>query len=182
MRITTWAEYRDWTRQDLAAIDPARTRWRYLYRYKYPTVHFLRKLRLAELFLNRARGPVGRALALLLRHRAREAGMRLGFSIPPGVFGPGLAIVHWGTIVVNDKARVGARCRLHPCTVIATKDGAEPVIGDDAYIGPGAKIMGGIHLGDRVAVGANAVVNRSFPDDSVVAGVPARLIGQATEG
>lgn len=54
----------------------------------------------------------------------------------------------------------------------ATKDGA-PVIGDDVYIGPGAKIYGNIVLGDRVTIGANAVVNRNFGNDQLLVGIPA---------
>jgi maltose O-acetyltransferase len=55
-------------------------------------------------------------------------------------------------------------------------DIGEVVIGDGCWIGAGAKILKGVHLGDRCVVGAGAVVTKSFPDDSVVAGVPARVI------
>jgi serine O-acetyltransferase len=53
-----------------------------------------------------------------------------------------------------------------------------PTIGDDCYLGSGAKLFGGIEIGPRTIVGANAVVNRSFPEGNVtIAGAPARVIG-----
>jgi len=50
------------------------------------------------------------------------------------------------------------------------------VLGDDVFVGPGAAIFGAVELGDRVEVGANAVVRSSFGSDVVVAGVPARVV------
>jgi len=110
-----------------------------------------------------------------VRWRLREHGIRLGFTIPPNVFGPGLSIAHWGTIVVNENCRVGARCRIHPGVCLGWTASGVPVLGDDCYLGPGAKVFGGVILGDRTIVGANAVVNRSFPGGSVtLVGVPAQ--------
>jgi serine O-acetyltransferase len=51
------------------------------------------------------------------------------------------------------------------------------VLGNNIYIGPGAKIFGKIRLADGIAIGANAVVNRSFDEPGItIAGVPARQI------
>lgn len=52
-----------------------------------------------------------------------------------------------------------------------------PTIGDDVYIGPGAKLFGRIEVSDRIAVGANAVVNKSFGEPGIsIGGVPAKKI------
>lgn len=69
--------------------------------------------------------------------------IRLGFTIPLNVFGPGLCIAHRGTIVVNKNAKVGKNCRIHACTNIGSNiDGVSaPQIGNNVYIGPGAKIL-----------------------------------------
>jgi len=108
--------------------------------------------------------------------------MALGFSIPPNIFGPGLSIAHYGTIVVNKFAQIGENCRLHTCVNIGTEAGYEdraPKIGDNVYIGPGAKIFGDISIPNNVAIGANAVVNKSFTQENIVlAGVPARKVGE----
>jgi serine O-acetyltransferase len=176
MPIRSWDDYRRYLAADLRAYDPRLDRWRPWVGIKYPQLAWQRKLRLAELMLNRASGPVSRAVALAFRLRARTAGIKLGFSIPPNVFGPGLCIVHWGTIVVNDRARVGARCRIHPGTVIGGKDEGVPVLGDDCYLGPGCKLIGPLVLGNDVKIGANAVVTKSFPDGVTLVGVPAQVM------
>lgn len=51
-----------------------------------------------------------------------------------------------------------------------------PTIGDDVYISAGARIIGKIHVGNNVIIGANAVVNKDVPDNTIVAGVPAKTI------
>ncbi|MBR1799656.1 MAG: serine acetyltransferase [Bacteroidales bacterium] len=108
----------------------------------------------------------------LLNHRLA---VRLGFTIPKNVFGPGLCIVHRGTIVVHPHAQVGSNCRLHTSTNIGDYNGV-PTLGDDVYVGPGAKIFGNITIGNNVAIGANAVVNQSVDDNCTVGGIPATVI------
>jgi serine O-acetyltransferase len=119
-----------------------------------------------------------------LRFRFERLSRALGFSIPVNVFGPGLSIAHRGTIVVNDAAKVGANCRIHVCVNIGTQAGTNrdaPIIGDNCYIAPGAKIFGPIMLGDNIAIGANAVVNKSFPEGNMtIGGIPARKISDKT--
>jgi serine O-acetyltransferase len=113
------------------------------------------------------------------RWRLERLSERTGFSIPLNVFGPGLSIAHPGTIVVHANASVGANCRIHVCVNIGASKGGDraPRIGDNVYIGPGAKIFGDIEIASDVAIGANAVVNKSFAEPGVtIAGVPARKI------
>lgn len=127
-----------------------------------------------------------RLLRHWVAHRYEWMGKKLGFTIGCNVFGPGLSIAHRGTIVVHNRARIGANCRLHVCVNIgaqAGQDGAVPWIGDNCYIGPGAKLFGAIRLGDNVAIGANAVVNKSFPEGNVtLGGVPARILSFKSSG
>lgn len=112
--------------------------------------------------------------------RFLRLGKKLGFSISPNAFGPGLSIAHYGTIVVNSGARIGANCRIHVDVNIGTAAGesqAAPTLGDNCYIGPGAKLFGSIVIGDNTAIGANAVVNKSFQDGNVtLGGIPAMII------
>jgi serine O-acetyltransferase len=122
----------------------------------------------------------------------RRISIKLGISISPNTFGPGLAIAHRGTIVVNGGARIGANCRIHVGVNIGTEAGksdAAPTVGNNCYIGPGAKIFGPIEIGANSVIGANAVVNKSFAEGSqTIAGIPAKVIskksskGLLTEG
>lgn len=119
---------------------------------------------------------------LFTAYRYRRISRKLGFSIPMNVFGPGLSIAHAGTIVVNPRTRVGANCRLHVCVNIGTKAGKSydvPTIGDNCYIAPGVKIFGKIEIGPNTVIGANAVVNSSFPEGNVtIGGIPARILSR----
>ena len=106
-------------------------------------------------------------------------GLKLGYSIPANVFGPGLSLPHTGTIVVSKYAKVGENCRLYVCTnkgVSAGKNGA-PTIGNNVYIGPGAILFGEINIADNTTIAANATVNKSCKDLNVVlAGSPAKIV------
>ena len=102
--------------------------------------------------------------------------MKLGFTIPRHVFGPGLSIAHWGSIVVHPDVRVGNNCRIHSAVNIGVLNGKCPTIGNNVYIAPGAKLFGGIIVGDNVTIGANAVVNKDVPSNVTVGGIPAKII------
>ena len=105
--------------------------------------------------------------------------VKLGFSIPINVFGPGLSIAHYGTIVVSEAAKVGKNCRLHEGVTIGATNGSAkaPQIGDNVFLGTGAKIIGDITLANDIAIGANAVVVKSIPESGVTyGGVPAKKI------
>lgn len=129
------------------------------------------------------RGGAWRPLYLFCRLMLRHQGVKYGLSIPYNTdVGPGLYIGHYGGVVVNDQAVIGRDCNINHGVTIGVAYGGRnpgvPKIGDRAYLGPGCVIIGGIRLGNDVAVGANAVVTESVPDSGVVAGVPARLISR----
>lgn len=142
---------------------------------------FQRLMRKLEYLTNCRRRPIFRKI---VAYQYRKLGRKLGFSIPINVFGAGLSIAHPGTIVVNKGARVGANCRLHVCVNIGTEAGKSanaPSIDDNCYIGPGVKIFGEINIGPNMAIGANAVVNKSFPDgNATLGGIPAKIISEKT--
>lgn len=103
-------------------------------------------------------------------------GIQLGLTVPPGTFAEGLHIMHWGALVVSGQARIGRNCRIHMGVNIGASGNGAPRLGDNVYIGPGAKLFGDIQIGDNVKIGANSVVNKSFPSNVVIAGVPAKII------
>ncbi|MBL0126388.1 MAG: serine acetyltransferase [Flavobacteriales bacterium] len=142
---------------------------------------YQRLLRRVEYLTNTSGGMFHDLVRKYWSWRLHEQSVRCGFEIPLNTFGPGLSIAHRGTIIVHPDARIGINCRIHIDVVIGTRPGPppEPVprIGNNCYIGPGAKIFGDVVLGDNLVVGANAVVDRSFPEGHMtIAGVPARKI------
>ena len=173
--IRSKVDYHAWRKADLEGA--GLSRWRFGMALRYPTFHFLRVLRRVEYLKNVKQGPVGSIERQIRTVYFRLLSIYLGFTIPPNTCGPGLRLNHWGTIVISAEARIGAGARINVCVNVGLKDGMAPQIGDEAYLGPGAKLFGGIELGNGVRVGANAVVNRSFPDNAILAGVPAKLIG-----
>jgi serine O-acetyltransferase len=154
--------------------------------FPYDLRNFETALRRLEYLHNQEQRPWVRIHKVFVYRRYLRLSRMLGYTIPVNVFGPGLSIAHVGTIVVNTGARVGANCRLHVCVNIGTEAGCSdkaPQIGDNVYIGPGAKIFGGIEIADGCAIGANAVVNKSFLEPgSVIAGVPACKVGEIDTG
>lgn len=54
--------------------------------------------------------------------------------------------------------------------------GRAPVLGNNVYIGAGARIIGNVRVGNNVRIGANAVVVNDIPDDATAVGVPARVV------
>lgn len=122
----------------------------------------------------------GKMMRWFYRFRYHRLSLKLGFSIPHNVAGPGLAIVHYGSIVISSHAKIGSNCRIHTGVNIGANGGesAAATIGDNVYIGPGAKIIGDIHIGNDVVIGANAVVTKDVPEGVSVAGVPAKVISE----
>jgi serine O-acetyltransferase len=105
----------------------------------------------------------------------------MGIQIPLGTkIDQGLYLPHYGLIVVHQKAKIGSHCTIGQGVTIGIAGRDEkkgvPEIGNYVYIAPGAKIIGKIKIGNNVMIGANAVVTKDVPDNSVVAGVPARII------
>jgi serine O-acetyltransferase len=100
-----------------------------------------------------------------------------GIELPCEVaLGPGFVIDHFGGIVVSGYTRFGAHCRIRTGVVIGIAkvgDTAAPQFGDHVDIGAGAKVIGGIRIGNNVSIGANAVVLCDVPDNCIAVGVPA---------
>lgn len=88
----------------------------------------------------------------------------------------GFRIDHFGSIIINCQVSAGKNLTVTHGVLIGQSDSGVPVLADGVAIGTGAKVIGGITLGDNVLVGAGAVVTKSFPDNAIVAGVPARLL------
>lgn len=181
--IRTKKEYKEYLIADLKASDLYKIKFAkrfYDNRYK-----FYKSLRLTEYYYNRKQNPFIKIIKKLLYIRHIRLCNKFNWTIPINVFGPGLAIVHTGTIVVSGSAKIGKNCRIHVCTnigrAISHGEAGAPIIGDNVYIGPGVKMFGKIKIGNNTAIGANSVVNKSFEEGNcTIAGVPAKKISDNT--
>lgn len=127
-------------------------------------------------------GRVARAFWKLIYH---HYSVKLGFTIPVNTFGKGLNIHHYGCVVVNDNARIGDNCNIQQGVNIGQNYGSSnvPIIGNNVYIGPGAKIFGKIVIADGCAIGANSVVCKDFIEpNKIIVGNPAKVVGERKPG
>lgn len=107
----------------------------------------------------------------------RICARKTGFQIPPFTCAFGLRFYHWGWCIVNCKARIGKNAVLYPGVCIGQKSENEvPIIGDNCIIGLGAKVIGGVRIGNNVTIAPNAVVTHDVPDNAIVGGIPAKII------
>lgn len=113
---------------------------------------------------------------------------KFGIDIPiTQKIGRGLYIGHFGGIVVGADVIIGKNCNLsHGVTLGQVNRGSRkgsPIVGDNVYIGVGAKVLGKIAIGNNVAIGANCVVIKDIPDNAVVVGIPGEIISyKGSEG
>ena len=170
---------RDAVRADLVAVyerDPA------CHRLIQPILYFkgfqgIQAYRLGHWLWTTGR----RDLAYFIQARVSEV---FGIDIHPGaVIGKGLMIDHAHSIVIGETAVVGDNVSmLHSVTLGGTgkeHDDRHPKIGNGVLIGAGAKVLGNIRIGNCSRIAAGSVVLTEVPPCKTVAGVPAKIVGEA---
>jgi serine O-acetyltransferase len=100
-----------------------------------------------------------------------------GLDLGRTPIGPGLFISH-GQATVLSAERIGSNLQVHQGVTVGWdyRGDRRPIIGDDVFIGAGAKILGAITVGDGARIGANAVVVCDVPAGATAVGVPARVV------
>jgi len=89
-------------------------------------------------------------------------------------FSDGLVLMHPIGVVINSKVKAGKNITIESGVVIGDEKGFSPSLGDNVFIGAGAKIIGNVIVGNNVKIGANAVVVKDIPDNSTALGIPAK--------
>jgi len=123
-------------------------------------------------------GTIGYLLCIII-HKFCE--IITGISLPPQCeIGEGLHISHFGGIIVNSRSKIGDYCNLHQGVTIGSSGRGDnensPILGDRVYIGANAVLIGDITIGDDVVIGAGAIVVNSIPARAVVVGNPAKIV------
>ena len=89
--------------------------------------------------------------------------------------GGGLLIQHGFATIIQAES-IGENCKIFQQVTIGYNGDFRPTIGDNVEICCGAKVIGGVRVGDNVTVGAQALVIRDVPANTVVGGVPAKIL------
>lgn len=164
-----------WVRpQDIVPVEQLTPRLMLSLLVRHPPLRAMAWLRLAEAL--RALGVRG-----VVRFVQRRLLRVYGLELSPGTsIGGGLYIAHPLGCVLHAE-RIGTNVTIIGQVTFGYRGGAQwPVIGDEAYIGVGARVLGGIRVGDRAKIGANAVALDDVPDDASVVGIPARVVARHT--
>jgi serine O-acetyltransferase len=93
-------------------------------------------------------------------------------------FGPSFVLIHGIGVVINGAVRGGTNVKIEHQVTIGAERRESPVLGDNVFIGAGAKIIGSVKIGNGARIGANAVVLHDVPADSTVVGIPAKVVRQ----
>lgn len=100
-----------------------------------------------------------------------------GFEIYySAIIGEGLKINHGLGSVIGARCRIGSNALLHQGITLGDRKGQRPVLGDSVTVYAGAKILGGIQIGDHSIIGANCVCMTDAPPHSVVVGIPGKIL------
>lgn len=140
----------------------------------YPGLHAVWGYRLAHWLWTHNLKLLGRLVSHIVRGLT-------GIEIHPGAtIGPGLFIDHGMGVVIGETAEIGANVTLyHGVTLGGTslaKGKRHPTLEDNVVVGTGAKVLGAITVGENSRIGANAVVIKPVPPNSVVVGVPGQVV------
>jgi serine O-acetyltransferase len=91
-------------------------------------------------------------------------------------FGPGFVLIHSTGVVINGQVRGGSNVHVEHQVTIGAERRQSPALGDDVFLGAGAKVVGAVTIGDGARIGANAVVVDDIPAHATAVGIPARVV------
>ena len=163
-------------RQDLQAVfdrDPAATSWLEVV-LTYAGFHAVVAYRVSHWFKTHH-------IPFFPRFISQTARILTGIEIHPSArIGTGFFIDHGMGVVIGETAEIGDFVTLFQGVTLGgtgkERGKRHPTLGNHVVVGAGAKILGGITIGDNVKIGANSVVLKNVAANSTVIGVPARVI------
>ena len=135
--------------------------------------------RLTRYFYLKNKTILFRLCQIMLKHYTYKFGCEISYKTD---IGKSAVITHPFGVVVFAK-KIGSNVWFHSgCVVGQAHNGVGdiPTIGNNVSFGVGCKVIGNITVGNNVIIGANAVVTHDIPDNSIVAGIPAKVIGHCS--
>jgi len=120
---------------------------------------------------------VSKTLGYIMYHRSK---IKYGCDIAPTAqIGADFKIAHIGGIVIGRNAIIGDECTINNNVTLGMKNAtsdAMPTLGNGVYVSTGAKLLGGISIGNDCIIGANSVVLISFENNRVIVGIPSKSV------
>ena len=92
------------------------------------------------------------------------------------VIGEGFKINHGVGTVIGARCKIGNNCTIHQNCTLGDRNGGRPTVGNNVIIYAGSMILGDITIGDDTIIGANSVVTKSCPPNSLIVGTPGRIL------
>ncbi|MEO8129671.1 MAG: serine O-acetyltransferase [Bryobacteraceae bacterium] len=140
----------------------------------YPGFHAILLHRLAHRLYNAG-------MPLLPRFISQVSRFLTGIEIHPGAtIGRRFFIDHGSGVVIGETTEIGDDVLIYQGVTLGgtgkEKGKRHPTLGNHVVVGTGAKVLGGINIGDYVKIGAGSVVIRPVPDHSTVVGIPGRVV------
>lgn len=115
--------------------------------------------------------------AFIKERVANKLMVKYGMEIAKNVkIGNNLKIEHFNGIVFGLGTVIGDNCTIYQQVTLGQKNGKCPIVGNNVVIYPGAKVLGGIHVGDNAVIAPNSVALKDIENGAVFAGIPAKRI------
>lgn len=92
--------------------------------------------------------------------------------------GKGFKINHGVGSVIGARCKIGENCMIHQNCTLGDKQGGRPQIGNNVIMYAGSMVLGDVIIGNNTIIGANSVVLDSFPDNSILVGIPAKNVSK----
>lgn len=142
-------------------------------------VRYLRALRKYEYHINNH----NKIRSLFYKIRLNKLGLKYNLHIGPNMVGAGISIPHISQGIIINAKNIGENLRINSGALIGNLDSDKnrPTIGNNVRVSIGAKVYGNISIGDNVIIAPNAVVTKDVPQNSVVGGIPAKLLTKRME-
>lgn len=146
-----------------------------------PIYNYVWALRHYEFYLNKEKEFTDAFFRQYWRFKFRHFQLKYDLHIEPNVLGAGVKIVHPGFRKIPNFVEIGENATILPMVLIGKKRPGvkgKAMIGNNVYISTGVTILAPVTIGDNVTIGAGAVVTKDIPDNTVVGGIPARIISK----
>jgi len=154
--------------QDCIARNPKGRFLKYIQQYfRIPGIKILIQYRLCQYLSKNGGGKIIISMSrLLLEHSCGKYCMTISEGLEAKA---GLSFPHNGPFVINPRAKIGMNCTIHPQVLIGgDRSKGTPVLGNNVFVGNGAKIIGDCQIGNWVFIAPGAIVTKDIPDNSLV--------------